>query len=117
MVPIIWTVIISHSGGKKSPPFHAAVNVLRTLDDASCDEHAVAMKKYEHALIEYKQHLTPIMEYVGLLQNLQTTGRQGNFRYNNMDQSVEMGRKVGIELATGEMTDHQAVATAQEYFG
>ena len=57
MVPIIWTTIISYSGGKKSPPFHAAVNVLRTLDDASCKEHEAAIKKYEQNLNEYKQML------------------------------------------------------------
>jgi len=57
MVPIIWAVIISYSGGKKSPPFHAAVNVLRTLDDASCEAHTAAMKQYEHDLIEYQQQV------------------------------------------------------------
>ena len=57
MVPIIWTAIISYSGGKKSPPFHAAVNLLRTRDDATCEEHAAAMKQYEHDLIEYQQQL------------------------------------------------------------
>jgi hypothetical protein len=30
---------------------------------------------------------------------------------------VEMGRKLGIELATGESTDHDKVATGKEYFG
>jgi hypothetical protein len=34
-----------------------------------------------------------------------------------MDQSVEMGRKMGLQLATGEATGHEAVATGQEYFG
>jgi protoporphyrinogen oxidase len=67
--------------------------------------------------LEYKKHLTPIMEFVGSLENIRTTGRQGNFRYNNMDQSVEMGRKVGMELSTGVATGHQAVATGKEYFG
>lgn len=67
--------------------------------------------------LEYRRHLEPIMEFVGSLENIRTTGRQGNFRYNNMDQSVEMGRKVGWELATGKRTGHEAVATGQEYFG
>ncbi len=67
--------------------------------------------------LEYKKHLNPVMQWVSRLENIHTTGRQGNFRYNNMDQSVEMGRKVGMELATGQHTDHSAVATGQEYFG
>jgi ferredoxin len=56
-VPILWTAIISHSGGKKSPPFQAAVNVLRTRDDASCIAYAAATKEYEHDLIEYQQQV------------------------------------------------------------
>ncbi len=67
--------------------------------------------------LEYKGHLQPIQKYVNTLAGIHTTGRQGNFRYNNMDQSVEMGRKMGIELATGETTGHEAVATGKEYFG
>jgi protoporphyrinogen oxidase len=67
--------------------------------------------------LDYRKHLTPILSFVGQLENIETTGRQGNFRYNNMDQSVEMGRKMGIELATGVDTGHQAVATGKEYFG
>jgi protoporphyrinogen oxidase len=67
--------------------------------------------------LQYRSHLVPVMDFVHSLQNIHTTGRQGNFRYNNMDQSVEMGRKLGIELATGERTGHEAVATEQQYFG
>ncbi len=67
--------------------------------------------------LDYKKHLTPVMDYVNALTNIHTTGRQGNFRYNNMDQSVEMGRKMGVELSTGKSTGHEAVATGKEYFG
>lgn len=67
--------------------------------------------------LQYASNLKPIQAFVGTLENIYTTGRQGNFRYNNMDQSVEMGRKMGIELATGEETGHEAVATGKEYFG
>lgn len=67
--------------------------------------------------LEYKKNLTPVMDFVATLQNIHTTGRQGNFRYNNMDQSVEMGRKMGLELVTGERTGHEAIATGKEYFG
>ncbi len=67
--------------------------------------------------LEYRKHLQPVMDYVSQLEGIFTTGRQGNFRYNNMDQSVEMGRKLGIEIATGEAMDHAKVATGKEYFG
>lgn len=67
--------------------------------------------------LEYKKNLTPVLDFVASLRNIKTTGRQGNFRYNNMDQSVEMGRRLGLELATGERTGHEAIATGKEYFG
>ena len=35
----------------------------------------------------------------------------------NWGELVEMGRKLGLELATGESTDHDKVATGKEYFG
>lgn len=67
--------------------------------------------------LEYRKHLEPVMTFANRLENIHTTGRQGNFRYNNMDQSVEMGRKLGVEIATGVTTDHEKVATGKEYFG
>ncbi len=67
--------------------------------------------------LEYESHLKPIQGYVHGLEGIITTGRQGNFRYNNMDQSVEMGRSVAEEIHTGLSTGHQAVATGKEYFG
>ncbi|MCA8954658.1 MAG: FAD-dependent oxidoreductase [Planctomycetes bacterium] len=67
--------------------------------------------------LEYRGHLAPIQQYLAKLGGIVTTGRQGNFRYNNMDQSVEMGRKVADEILTGDRTGHEAVATGKEYFG
>ena len=67
--------------------------------------------------LEYEQHLAPLGEYVDGLRGIITTGRQGNFRYNNMDQSIEMGRSVAEEIHTGLSTGHEAVATGKEYFG
>jgi hypothetical protein len=49
---------------------------------------------------------------------MDTTGRQGLFRYNNMDHSIAMGMKIARALkakASGE--DHAKVATGSEYFG
>jgi protoporphyrinogen oxidase len=67
--------------------------------------------------LTYTENLTPVRDFINTLENIKTGGRQGLFRYNNMDQSVEMGRKMAWELATGEETGHEAVATGQEYFG
>ena len=67
--------------------------------------------------LSYESHLEPIQEYIRGLRGIITTGRQGNFRYNNMDQSVEMGRSVAEQVHTGLGTGHEAVATGKEYFG
>ena len=67
--------------------------------------------------LNYSKHLGPIQEFIGKLRGIISTGRQGSFRYNNMDQSVEMGRQVARELDTGEATGHEAIATGKRYFG
>jgi protoporphyrinogen oxidase len=74
---------------------------------------------YAYPLYEvgYERHLEPMMQFVRSLHNLHTTGRQGAYRYNNMDQSVEMGRKLAWQLATGDETGFGDVATGKEYFG
>jgi protoporphyrinogen oxidase len=67
--------------------------------------------------LEYKTHLQPIKDFIDKLENIETGGRQGLFRYNNMDQSVEMGRKMGWTIAKGTDEGHEDVATGAEYFG
>ena len=66
--------------------------------------------------LHYADHLSVVMDYVHGLENLKTGGRQGLFRYNNMDQSVEMGRRMAAAL-TGRAADHEVVATGDQYFG
>ena len=67
--------------------------------------------------LEWETHLAPIQEFVQGIPGLTTTGRQGNFRYNNMDQSVAMGRAVAKEIHSGLRTGHESMATGKEYFG
>ncbi|MGI8413554.1 MAG: FAD-dependent oxidoreductase [Solirubrobacteraceae bacterium] len=79
------------------------------------------VKRIPHAYpvydLEYKQHLRPIVDFVHTLQNIDTGGRQGLFRYNNMDQSIEMGRKMAWTVVGERDAEHEAVATEPEYFG
>lgn len=67
--------------------------------------------------LHYKRHLTPILDFVHSLENIRTGGRQGLFRYNNMDQSIEMGRLMAASVLAGRDAGHEAVATEPEYFG
>ncbi|HWF72080.1 MAG TPA: FAD-dependent oxidoreductase [Solirubrobacteraceae bacterium] len=79
------------------------------------------VKKIPHAYpvydLEYKEHLAPIMEFVHTLENIKTGGRQGLFRYNNMDQSIEMGRRMAATIVSERDAGHEDVATQSEYFG
>jgi protoporphyrinogen oxidase len=79
------------------------------------------VKRIPHAYpvydLDYKENLAPALEFVHELENLKTGGRQGLFRYNNMDQSIEMGRRMAFSLVTSEDAGHEAVATEPEYFG
>jgi protoporphyrinogen oxidase len=79
------------------------------------------VRKLPHAYpiydLEYKRNLEPIIAFVHELENLDTGGRQGLFRYNNMDQSIAMGRLLAGALAEQRFSDHEAVATEGRYFG
>ncbi|MBI5433444.1 MAG: FAD-dependent oxidoreductase [Planctomycetes bacterium] len=67
--------------------------------------------------LTYKQNLEALRPAYKPLANFHTTGRQGLYRYNNMDHSIAMGRKVARTVAKG--VDHGAaeVAGGKEYFG
>lgn len=67
--------------------------------------------------LDYEQNLEPVMDFVHGLENLRSSGRQGLYRYNNMDQSIEMGRRAAHATLQLDDADFEAVATEQEYFG
>lgn len=47
--------------------------------------------EYPIYTLPYRQHRGAILAHLRCFTNLQTTGRQGLFQYNNMDQAMEMG--------------------------
>ncbi len=59
--------------------------------------------------LPYRQNLQVLLQYLRRFQNLMSTGRQGLFRYGNMDHSIGMGTRVARTLATGEGPDHGEV--------
>ena len=52
-----------------------------------------AKKVYPVYSLDYKKNLTTILDYLDTIENLQTTGRQGLFNYNNMDHCIDMANK------------------------
>jgi UDP-galactopyranose mutase len=67
--------------------------------------------------LTYKENLQRLLRFVKPFENLETTGRQGLYRYNNMDHSIALGRKVARGLIRGVDQGAHAVATGEEYFG
>ena len=53
---------------------------------------------YEHA---YGDHLKVIRDFLETIDNLQTIGRNGMYRYNNMDHSMLTGMLAAQNLAGG----------------
>jgi hypothetical protein len=51
------------------------------------------------------------------IANLATTGRQGLYRYNNMDHSIAMGRRFAEQLDSGLDLGAESIAAEREYFG
>ncbi|MFN0207582.1 MAG: FAD-dependent oxidoreductase [Planctomycetota bacterium] len=81
----------------------------------------VFLTKIYHAYpvydLTYKENLEKLKQFVKPFENLDTTGRQGLYRYNNMDHSIAMGRKMARGLIRGVDAGAHAVATGEEYFG
>jgi len=68
--------------------------------------------------IDYRNNLALVLDYINNIENMITIGRQGLFRYNNMDHSIEMGYKLA-EFIKGTLEKEEIfkVGTKSEYFG
>ncbi len=67
--------------------------------------------------LTYKANLDVLRAASESLENFHSTGRQGLYRYNNMDHSIAMGRKMGSTIANGVDQGAERVASESEYFG
>lgn len=67
--------------------------------------------------LTYKENLEVLKKAARKVKNLRTTGRQGLYRYNNMDHSIAMGRRTAKTLLKGSDSRADEVAAGQEYFG
>jgi protoporphyrinogen oxidase len=67
--------------------------------------------------LTYRENLETLKRAAKKVKNLRTTGRQGLYRYNNMDHSIAMGRRTAKTLAKGVDGRADEVAAEKEYFG
>ncbi len=73
-------------------------------------------KEYPVYHLGYKADLEIVKNYINKYTNLQLIGRNGIFRYNNMDHSVEMGMYSAWNIITGEKKfDIESVNIEREY--
>jgi len=75
--------------------------------------------KYAYPIYDltYKDNLNVLKKAAKQVSNFHTTGRQGLYRYNNMDHSIAMGRRIGKTIVKGADQSADEVAAGQEYFG
>jgi protoporphyrinogen oxidase len=67
--------------------------------------------------ITYRAHLDALLSWLKGFENMVSTGRQGLFRYGNMDHSIAMGHAIARRTIDARGIDHSEVAASQEYFG
>jgi len=67
--------------------------------------------------LTYRGHLDALLSWLKGFDNMVSTGRQGLFRYGNMDHSVAMGHAVARRLLEDDSVDHSKIAAGEEYFG
>lgn len=73
-------------------------------------------KEYPVYHIGYKQDLDVIKKYLHYFKNIQLVGRNGIFRYNNMDHSIEMGLYAAWNIIENERKfDIESVNIEREY--
>jgi protoporphyrinogen oxidase len=67
--------------------------------------------------LTYRANVKTLVDHMKSFENLVSTGRQGLFRYGNMDHSVAMGHAVARRVLSADDTDHAHIASEDEYFG
>src|SRR3989344_2598252 len=73
-------------------------------------------KEYPVYHIGYKEDLDVLKQFLGRFTNLQIIGRNGTFRYNNMDHSIEMGLYAAWNIIESERKfDIESVNIEREY--
>ncbi|MBU1627702.1 FAD-dependent oxidoreductase [bacterium] len=51
--------------------------------------------------LDYKEKIKTLLDYLDRFENLLSCGRQGLYRYNNMDHSIKMGLKAAEHVISG----------------
>ena len=92
------------------------VEKLGFIKEKDVNGYCVVRVKKAYPMYElgYKKYLNKILDFLSGFKNLQLVGRNGTFRYNNMDHSIEMGMKAAKRIL-GHSEDVLAVNDSNEY--
>lgn len=89
------------------------------LEPGLCRAIDLHKLKYAYPVYDltYRENLETLKGAAKRVRNFHTTGRQGLYRYNNMDHSIAMGRRIAKTIAKGRDAQADEVAAGKEYFG
>ncbi len=66
--------------------------------------------------LEYKEHVSKVMDYIDSIENLFAIGRPGRFRYNNQDHSLEMGILAAKSILENKKYDFDLIGSEDEHY-
>jgi len=67
--------------------------------------------------LAYQQNLESVLDYLKKFDNLVSAGRNGLFRYNNMDHCIETGFSLAENVALGKPITSEFILEDKAYFG
>lgn len=95
--------------------FISEFSLIKRSDILDAIVHRVE-KEYPVYHLEYKEDTKKLKEFLAQFKNLQIIGRNGTFRYNNMDHSIEMGLYAAWNIIEGKKKyDINSVNIEREY--
>jgi len=107
----------------KKTIYERCINDLSKIGFKDIKENTIEyfITKTEHAYpiyrLDYKDHLRAAIPFINSFENLICCGRQGLFRYNNMDHSIEMGLLAAEHILFGlPKTEILRIASDEEIF-
>ena len=93
----------------EKPPFNVKLEIQNFINEFKLIKRENIIGSFVHRVpkeypvyhIGYQKDLTVLKKYLARFSNLQLAGRNGLFRYNNMDHSIEMGLYAARNIITG----------------
>lgn len=98
--------------------FLGDLSLLKFISQSDLEETFVFREEFAYPIydIPYAKNMQKTLAYLKSFKNLTMLGRNGLFRYNNMDHCLEMGFKAADKFL-GKDSRYEQVATEDKFFG